>query len=296
MTEFGKEMLFMLLKRKNKMADYTIAFVILMAVFVCLVPFLYIFSQSLSSNRAIVSQSVTIYPIDFNIEAYKVVFADNGMLYSLFYSVILTGGFVVLSLMTTILAAYPLTKKRLKGRSFFLLMMLFTMYFSGGLIPDYLNIKNLDLLNTPWALVLPGLLNVYYMIILKSFFQSLPESLDEAAHLDGCNDLQILLKIVLPLSKPALATMSLLYAVFRWNYFQDALFYITEEKYYPIQLKLYNVINISQSFVGENVNVNLPSEALKAAAIIFGTIPILLVYPWLQRYFVSGMMIGAVKG
>lgn len=286
----------MLLKRKNKMADYTIAFVILMAVFVCLVPFLYIFSQSLSSNRAIVSQSVTIYPIDFNIEAYKVVFADNGMLYSLFYSVILTGGFVVLSLMTTILAAYPLTKKRLKGRSFFLLMMLFTMYFSGGLIPDYLNIKNLDLLNTPWALVLPGLLNVYYMIILKSFFQSLPESLDEAAHLDGCNDLQILLKIVLPLSKPALATMSLLYAVFRWNYFQDALFYITEEKYYPIQLKLYNVINISQSFVGENVNVNLPSEALKAAAIIFGTIPILLVYPWLQRYFVSGMMIGAVKG
>ncbi|WP_027085974.1 carbohydrate ABC transporter permease [Cohnella panacarvi] len=286
----------MLLKRKNSIGDYIIAFVIFIAVFLCLVPFLYIFSQSLSSNRAIISQSVTVYPIDFNIEAYKVVFADDGMLYSLFYSVILTGGFVLLSLTTTVLAAYPLTKKRLKGRSFFLLMMLFTMYFSGGLIPDYLNIKNLELLNTPWALVLPGLMNVYYMIIMKSFFQSLPESLEEAAHLDGCNDLQILLKIVLPLSKPALATMSLLYAVFRWNYFQDALFYITDEKYYPIQLKLYNVINISQDFVGENANVLLPSEALKAAAIIFGTVPILLVYPWLQRYFVSGMMIGAVKG
>ncbi|WP_217595488.1 carbohydrate ABC transporter permease [Cohnella sp. GbtcB17] len=286
----------MLLIRKLKMSDYIIAFVILIAVFLCLVPFLFILSQSLSSNRAIISQSVTVYPIDFNIEAYKVVFADDGMLYSLFYSVVLTVGFVLLALITTILAAYPLTKKRLRGRGFFLLLMLFTMYFSGGLIPDYLNVKNLHLLNTPWALVLPGLVSVYYMIIMKSFFQSLPDSLEEAAHLDGCNDLQILLKIVLPLSKPALATMSLLYAVFRWNYFQDALFYVTNEKYYTIQLKLYNVINISQDFVGESAIVNLPSEALKAAAIVFGTIPILLVYPWLQKYFVSGIMIGAVKG
>lgn len=284
------------LKRKLKMSDYFIAFVILIAVILCLVPFLFILSQSLSSNRAIISQSVTVYPIDFNIEAYKVVFADDGMLYSLFYSVVLTAGFVLLALITTILAAYPLTKKRLRGRGFFLLLMLFTMYFSGGLIPDYLNVKNLHLLNTPWALVLPGLVSVYYMIIMKSFFQSLPDSLEEAAHLDGCNDLQILLKIVLPLSKPALATMSLLYAVFRWNYFQDALFYVTNEKYYTIQLKLYNVINISQDFVGESAIVNLPSEALKAAAIVFGTIPILLVYPWLQKYFVSGIMIGAVKG
>lgn len=286
----------MLLIRKLKMSDYIIAFVILIAVFLCLVPFLFILSQSLSSNRAIISQSVTVYPIDFNVEAYKVVFADDGMLYSLFYSVVLTVGFVLLALITTILAAYPLTKKRLRGRGFFLLLMLFTMYFSGGLIPDYLNVKNLHLLNTPWALVLPGLVSVYYMIIMKSFFQSLPDSLEEAAHLDGCNDLQILLKIVLPLSKPALATMSLLYAVFRWNYFQDALFYVTNEKYYTIQLKLYNVINISQDFVGESAIVNLPSEALKAAAIVFGTIPILLVYPWLQKYFVSGIMIGAVKG
>ncbi|MFD0678444.1 MULTISPECIES: carbohydrate ABC transporter permease [unclassified Paenibacillus] len=281
---------------KNRIVDYTAAFVVLIAVFICLVPFLYILSQSLSSNRAIISQAVTIYPIDFNIEAYKVVFGDAGMLYSLFYTVILTVAFVLLSLTVTILAAYPLTKKRLKGRNTLLLMMLFTMYFSGGLIPDYLNVKNLNLLNTPFALILPGMLSVYYMIILKSFFQSLPDSLEEAAHLDGCNELQILLKIVLPLSKPALATVSLLYAVFRWNYFQDALFYITDQNLYTIQLKLYNVINISQQMSGENVNVNLPSEALKAASIMFGTVPILLVYPWLQKYFVSGIMIGAVKG
>jgi len=294
--EFGKEVLTMSHRLKNRIVDYTLAFIVLIAVFICLVPFLYILSQSLSSNRAIVSQAVTIYPIDFNIEAYKVVFGDFGMVYSLFYTVILTVVFVLIALTVTILAAYPLTKKRLKGRNILLLMMLFTMYFSGGLIPDYLNVKNLNLLNTPWALILPGMMSVYYMIILKSFFQNLPESLEEAAHLDGCNDLQILLKIVLPLSKPALATISLLYAVFRWNYFQDALFYITDQNLYTIQLKLYNVINISQQMAGENVNVNLPSEALKAASIMFGTVPILLAYPWLQKYFVSGIMIGAVKG
>lgn len=281
---------------KNRIIDFTAASVILISVFICLVPFLYILSQSLSSNKAIISQAVTIYPIDFNIDAYKVVFGDAGMLYSLFYTVILTGVFVLISLTVTILAAYPLTKKRLKGRNILLLVMLFTMYFSGGLIPDYLNVKNLSLLDTPWALILPGMMSVYYMIILKSFFQSLPDSLEEAAHLDGCNELQILLKIVLPLSKPALATVSLLYAVFRWNYFQDALFYITDQKFYTIQLKLYNVINLSQQMSGENLIVNLPSEALKAASIMFGTVPILLVYPWLQKYFVSGIMIGAVKG
>jgi putative aldouronate transport system permease protein len=286
----------MSLRLKNRLFDYTLAFIVLIAVFVCLVPFLYILSQSLSSNRAIVSQAVTIYPIDFNIEAYKVVFGDHSMGYSLFYTVILTMVFALIALTVTILAAYPLTKKRLKGRSFLLLIMLFTMYFSGGLIPDYLNIKDLHLLNTPWSLILPGMMSVYYMIILKSFFQNLPDGLEEAAYLDGCNDLQILLKVVLPLSKPALATISLLYAVFRWNYFQDALFYITDQDLYTIQLKLYNVINISQQMAGENVNVNLPSEALKAASIMFGTIPILLAYPWLQRYFVSGIMIGAVKG
>lgn len=296
MMAYGKEALTMLQQSKRRLSDYAIAGVILIAVIICLVPFLYILSESLSSNQAIISQAVTIYPIDINIEAYKVVFGDHSMIYSMFYTIILTLGFALLALTVTILAAYPLTKKRLKGRSAILLLMLITMYFSGGLIPDYLNIKNLHLLNTPWALILPGMMSVYNMIIMKSFFQSLPDSLLEAAHLDGCNELQILYKIVLPLSKPALATITLLYAVFRWNYFQDALFYITNEHLNTIQLKLYNVISLSQELVGENINVNLPSEALKAASIMFGTIPILLVYPWLQRYFVSGIMIGAVKG
>jgi putative aldouronate transport system permease protein len=283
-------------KLKNRVFDYSAAFIVLIAVIICLVPFLYVLSSSLSSNRAIVSQLVTIYPIDFNIEAYKVVFTDGGMLYSLVYTVILVLVYALLALTVTVLAAYVLSRKRLKGRKFVMLLMVFTMYFSGGLIPDYMLAKDLNLLNTPFALILPSLMSVFNMIILKSFFENLPESLEEAAYLDGCNDLQILLKIMLPLSKPALATITLLYAVFRWNYFQDALFYITEENLYTIQLKLYNVINISQQMAGETVNVNLPSEALKAASIMFGTIPILLVYPWLQKYFVSGLTLGANKG
>ncbi|MEH7177029.1 carbohydrate ABC transporter permease [Neobacillus vireti] len=283
-------------KLRNRVFDYSAAFIVLIAVFICLVPFLYVLSASLSSNRAIISQLVTIYPIDFNIEAYKVVFGDGGMLYSLFFTVILVLLYAVLALSVTVLAAYAMSRKRLKGRKVIMLVMVFTMYFSGGLIPDYMLIKDLNLLNTPYALVLPSLMSVFNMIILKSFFENLPESLEEAAYLDGCNDLQILLKIMLPLSKPALATIALLYAVFRWNYFQDALFYITDENLYTIQLKLYNVINISQQMAGENINLNIPSEALKAASIMFGTVPILLVYPWLQKYFVSGITIGATKG
>ena len=283
-------------KLKNRVFDYSAVLIVLIAVLICLIPFLYVLSESLSSNMAVISQLVTIYPIDFNIEAYKVVFADGSMLYSLFYTVILVLVYALLSLTITVLAAYALSRKRLKGRNVLLLVMVFTMYFSGGLIPDYMLVKNLNLLNTPLALILPSAMSVFNMIILKSFFENLPESLEEAAYLDGCNDLQILLKIMLPLSKPALATIALLYAVFRWNYFQDALFYITDEKLYTIQLKLYNVINISQQMAGENVNTNLPSEALKAASIMFGTVPILLVYPWLQKYFVSGITIGAIKG
>jgi putative aldouronate transport system permease protein len=271
---------------------------VVISVIICIIPFLYIISESLSSNSAILAQKVTIYPIDFNIETYQTVFRDAKMVYSLGYTVVLTAVFTVLSMAVTILAAYPLTKKRLKGRSFILLIFMITMYFSGGLIPDYMLVKNLNLLNNPWSLILPGLMSVFNMIILKTFFQSIPDSLEEAASLDGCTDLGILAKIVLPLSMPAIATLSLFYAVGRWNGFMDALFYITKPNLYPIQLKLYQIISISQQLdiQQEGMNADLTPEGLKAASVMFATIPILIVYPWLQKYFVSGVMIGAVKG
>lgn len=283
----------------NRTFDTVVFILVLLSVLVCVIPFLYIISLSFSSNEAIVSQQVTLLPVGFNLTTYQTVLSDMSMVYSLGYSVVLTAIYTVMSMAVTILAAYPLTKKRLKGRSLFLGLIMFTMYFSGGLIPDYILVKNLNMLNTVWSLILPGLLSVYNMIILKSFFQSIPESLEEAAELDGCTEIGILIRIVLPLSLPSIATLSLFYAVSRWNGFMDALFYITKPSLYPIQLKLYQLINVSQSTTSQmegSIGQNIPPEGLKAASVMFATVPILLVYPWLQKYFVSGVMIGAVKG
>jgi putative aldouronate transport system permease protein len=181
-------------------------------------------------------------------------------------------------------------------------MALFTMYFSGGTIPIYINIMELGLLDTKWALILPGALSTYNMIIMKSFFSSIPESLEEAATIDGANDFQILVRIYLPLSLASLATLTLFYAVGKWNSFQDAQYYITDRNLYPLQLKLYNAIkridsaDVVSMDEGATAVSNQVSESLQPATIIFATLPILVVYPFVQRYFVSGVTIGAVKG
>ena len=198
--------------------------------------------------------------------------------------------------------AYPLTKKRLHGRKMFNFLALFTMYFSGGTIPIYLNIKELGLLDTPWSLILPGMLSTYNMIILKSFFTALPSELEEAAIIDGANDFQVLLRVYLPLSMASLATLTLFYAVGKWNSFQDALYYISTKAYQPLQLKLYNIIKGSQAVDvaamegGSSTVATSISESIEPATIIFATLPILVVYPFVQRYFVAGVTIGAVKG
>ncbi|MBM7568101.1 putative aldouronate transport system permease protein [Paenibacillus sacheonensis] len=255
---------------------------------------------SLSSNNAIISQKVSLLPVGFTLETYKTILSDFDMIYSLGYTIVLTILFTVCSMFFTICAAYPLTKKRLMGRNFFLSTMVFTMYFSGGLIPSYILVKNLDMMNTMSSLILPGALSVFNMIILKTFFSSLPESLEEAAAIDGCNEWGILVKVVLPLSMPSIATLSLFYAVERWNGFQDALFYITDKNLYPIQLKLYQIISANQQLdtqQGEgSTGAFIVPESLKAASVMFATVPILLVYPKLQKYFVDGVMTGAIKG
>ncbi len=224
------------------------------------------------------------------------------MIRSLFFTICITAVYTLFSMTLTILMAYPLTKKRLKGRKFFNLLALFTMYFSGGTIPIYINIMELGLLDKTWALILPGALSTYNMIIMKSFFASIPESLEEAATIDGANDFQILVRIYLPLSLASLATLTLFYAVGKWNSFQDAQYYITNRDLYPLQLKLYNAIkridsaDVVSMDEGAAAVANEVSESLQPATIIFATLPILVVYPFVQRYFVSGVTIGAVKG
>jgi putative aldouronate transport system permease protein len=288
-------------KKKMTVADIAIMVFIVALSITCIVPFLYMIALSFSSNEAIIAQKVGLWPVGFTAETYKTILTDVDMLYTLGYSIVLTVIYTVVCMFLTICAAYPLTKKRLIGRNFLLTALVFTMYFSGGLIPSYILVKNLGLMNTVWSLVLPGAMSVFNMIILKTFFTNLPESLEESAAIDGCSDLGILIKIVLPLSLPSIATLSLFYAVDRWNGFQDALFYITKKNLYPMQMKLYQIISANQQLDSQqggegSLGTFIVPESLKAASVMFTTIPILLIYPKLQKYFVDGVMTGAIKG
>ncbi|OXM82532.1 carbohydrate ABC transporter permease [Paenibacillus rigui] len=287
-------------KAVNPMFDGVNVGLLLISLVLCLAPFLHIVSISLSSNKPIMSGIVTIFPVELNWEAYNRVLADASMLRSLGLSIGLTVLFTVLCMTMTILAAYPLTKTELKGRKTIMYMIVFTMFFSGGIIPEYILVKQLHLVNTIWSLILPMLVNPFYLIILITFFNGIPKSLEESAELDGSSHFGTLVRIILPLSMPAIATLSLFYAVNRWNGFMDSLFYITKPELYPLQLKLYQMIMNSMmtdqmQMEGAQIVQILP-ESLKAASIVVATLPILIVYPWLQRYFVSGIMLGSVKG
>ena len=276
--------------------------VVLFFSLACLLPFVNVAAVSFSSKSAILRGIVSFWPVEFETTAYKAIFADSSMIRSLMFTIVITVVYTLFSMIMTILMAYPLTKKRLRGRNFFSLMALFTMYFSGGIIPHYVNIKELGIMNTPWALILPGMLSTYNMIILKSFFQTLPNELEEAAIIDGATDFQVLIRIYLPLSMASIATLTLFYAVGKWNSFQDGLFYIQDKNLQPLQLKLYNIIKGAQAVDvaamegGSSTVATSISESIRPATIIFATLPILVVYPFVQRYFVAGVTIGAVKG
>ena len=289
-------------RKKLGAGQYVLILFMLLMVLICTLPFVNVIAVSLSSKSAIIRGDVSFWPVEFSTKAYEAIFNDKSMFRSLIFTVEITVIYTVLSMILTILMAFPLTMKRLKGRSFFMLFAVFTMYFSGGTIPIYLNIKELGLLNNMWSLILPGLISTFNVIILKNFFSSLPYELNEAAYIDGANDFQVLLQVYLPLSFSSMATLSLFYAVGKWNSFSDALYYITSRDLQPLQLKLYNLIKGGQSIevsVAEGNATDLGSAisaSIESATIIFATLPILVVYPFVQRYFVQGVTMGAVKG
>lgn len=291
-------------KHKSIWGPGQVILVAIMALIVaiCVLPMLNVLAISLSRKSDILAGRVSFLPVGFNIDAYRGIFRDDSMINCMLYTIVLTCGYTVGSMFMTIILAYPLTKKRLLGRNAILIFVLITMYFSGGTIPTYLTIKRYNLLNKVWCLVLPGLISTYNMIILKSAMSALPPEMEEAAVIDGANDYQILLRVTLPLCKATIATISLFYAVGKWNSFQDALYYITSRNLQPLQLRLYNIIkgttSLEMSIIeGSSVDFgNKISESIESATIIFATLPILLVYPFVQRYFISGMTIGAVKG
>lgn len=285
----------------SKIIDIIIYIIITIISLCCLIPFLHVFSLSVSSNSAVMSQKVYIFPVEFTIEAYRQVLGDASMIRSLLTTIYVTVLFTAIGMILTICAAYPLSRKRLKGRYLLSFIFLFTMYFHAGIIPDYLLMNRLGLINSLWSLILPLAFSTYNMIILRSFIQNtIPDSLEESAFLEGCTDIGVLIRIVIPLCKPVLATLCLFYAVGRWNAYQDSLYYITKQNLYVLQHKLSLLISTASdsTSLAQDVHATqvLTPEVLKAACIMFATIPIVIVYPFLQKYFVKGIMIGAVKG
>ncbi len=284
--------------KNNKIIDIVVVLFSVIAALLCLLPMLNVLATSLSSELAVINRKVFFWPVGWDFSAYESVFSDKSMIRSLGLTAVLTAVSATFSMIMTILCAYPLSQKKFVGRKLFSTIVIITMYFNAGIIPEYLNIKRLGLLDSFWVLVLPIGISVFNVIILKSFFLSIPESLQESAELDGASHWVVLSKIYLPLSMPALATLTLFYAVSRWNGFQDARIYISSAQLYPIQYKLYQIISNLSSVEANMEGVaaaRVATESMKSASIIFATLPILMIYPWLQRYFVAGVTVGAVK-
>ncbi len=283
---------------KTKLGDMVFVLIGIFVMVICLVPMLNLAAKSLSSTDALVKDMVYLWPVDLNFDAYAMVFSDMKYIRSFFFTAVLTFACTILSLVMTTLCAYPLIFEKLKGRGFINVLITITMFFNAGTIPNYLLMKSLGMLNTVWVLMIPSCLSIFNMIIMRSFLYGIPDSLRESAEIDGASYFTILLKIYVPLSKPVLATLALFYAVGRWNGYSDALMYVTDKDLYPLQLFLYNIINnINQVEIATQEGFSSPglSEAVKAAIVMFSTVPILCIYPWLQKYFIHGVTVGAVK-
>lgn len=276
-----------------------LGFVSLLTLF----PFWYEIVASFSSSRAITSGEVFLWPIEFNTVAYQRLFDDGQLIMAMGNTVLVTVAGTLFNMVMTILAAYPLSRKRLAGRSWLLMLITFTMLFVAGLIPNFILIKSLGLMNSYWAVWLPGLISTYNMFVMKTFMEGLPGEIEESASIDGAGDWRILLQIYLPLCKPILAALSLFYAVGWWNSYFNVMLYITKSTKLTVMVKLYQMVSTVDSNLLNSMNGNegleqvlLTPEALKAAAVVIVVTPILCVYPFLQKHFVKGVLIGSVKG
>ncbi|GIO59737.1 MULTISPECIES: carbohydrate ABC transporter permease [Paenibacillus] len=280
--------------------NYAVLSIILIVV---LYPLIFVVSASFSSSTAVLSGRVWLWPVEPTLEGYRAVFKNamvvKGFLNTMFYTVAGTG----INLVFSVMAAYPLSRKDFRGRNGFMLIFVFTMMFSGGLIPSYLLVKDLGMIDTVWAMLLPAALSVWNVIIMRTYFQTtIPDELLEASQLDGCSDLRFLLRIVLPLSGPILAVIALFYAVGHWNQYFNAMIYLKRAELYPLQLVLRDIL------VQNEVNIDMLGDAKTAAArqglrellkyslIVVTSFPLLVVYPFVQKFFVKGVMIGSLKG
>ncbi|RAV16116.1 carbohydrate ABC transporter permease [Paenibacillus contaminans] len=266
-----------------------------------LFPLLYIISLSFSSNHAILAGDVFLWPVGFSWDSYEALIKGTRVPSAFINSVIITVVGVALNMLFTILAAYPLSKKIFIGRRFMTLLIVFTMLFSGGLIPSYLLVKSLGIIDSYWALWLPALVSAYNMLIMKTFFENIPEELENSARIDGCGEWRLAVQIVLPLSAPVLATLALFYGVSHWNSFMNVLIYINDTSKYNLSVLIQQMVSQS-NLMNELQNIQeedrqmLTPESIRSAGMVVMLIPMIAVYPLLQKHFVKGVLIGAVKG
>lgn len=260
-------------------------------------PLLHVIARSLSSAKAISTGKVFIYPLDVTFNNYYSVLQDVSVWNAFMISVIITVGGTIINLILTSSMAYPLSRREYRGSSAVMLMVLFVFIFSAPLIPNYLLIRSLGMLNTLWALVIPTAIGAFNLFVMRSFFSSIPNELIESARIDGCSEVRTLWSIVIPLSKPVMATMGLFYAVHHWNTYSAAIYYINKSSLYPLQVKLAQFVIKEDASITpvDDVLLTVSQEGIKMAVIVIAALPLIIVYPFLQRYFVKGLMIGSIK-
>lgn len=279
--------------------NYTLLVLVLIIV---IYPLWFVVIASFSDSRAVLNGEVWLWPKDFQVDAYVRVFKDSRIMRGYANTIFYTLAGTTLNIIGTVIAAYPLSRKDFVGRNVIMMLLAFTMYFSGGLIPTYLIYKQLHIVNTVWVMILPGMVSVYNLIIVRTFFQGIPFELQEAAFIDGANNFAILTKVIVPLSKPVLAVMVIFYGVGHWNEFFNALVFLSKKELAPLQLVMRDILitasaGISEGTGGAAIADKLRlAESLKYSVIIVSSLPVLMLYPFLQKYFVKGVMLGAIKG
>lgn len=265
---------------------------------ICLLPFVNVFASSFASTQEVVEKRFILFPTTFSLDAYRYILSTPTIFKGLGVSIGVTLVGTVVSMILTALMAYGLSRKYLYGRDFINFVIVFSMLFSGGMIPTFLVVKYFGLIDSYWSMIMPVAINAFNLIIMRNFFQALPEGLEESAKIDGSNDFGVLFKIMLPLALPSIATLSLFYGVAYWNTYMSAVLYMTDSTKWPIQVLLRQIVIVSSGMQGDNTSVDIlpPAQTIKMAVIVVATVPMLIAYPFVQKHFTKGALLGSVKG
>ncbi|MEC0178088.1 carbohydrate ABC transporter permease [Paenibacillus favisporus] len=265
---------------------------------ICLLPFVNVIASSFASTQEVVAKKFILFPTTFSLDAYKYILSTPTIFKGLGVSIGITVVGTIVSMILTALMAYGLSRRYLYGRGFVNFIVVFSMLFSGGMIPTFLVVKSLGLIDSYWSLILPVAINAFNLIIMRNFFQALPDALEESSKIDGCNDFGVFFKIMLPLALPSIATISLFYAVAYWNTYMNAILYMTDSTKWPIQVLLRQIVIVSSGMQAEGTSVDVvpPAQTIKMAVIVIATVPMLIAYPFVQKHFVKGALLGSVKG